>query len=68
MNDAPSGQARIKSRIEQAQAGSPPLAADIFARLEAFLAGDRAQQHLAPKKIAEIADALLAEAPSRASQ
>jgi hypothetical protein len=68
MNDAPSGQAWIRSRIEQAKAGSPPLAADMLAKLEAFLAGDLAQQHLASNRIAEIADALLAEATPRASQ
>jgi hypothetical protein len=68
MNAASSAHERIRLRIHEARERSPALSSDTFAQLEAFLTGDLAQQHIPSKKIAEIAEALLAEAPPRASQ
>jgi hypothetical protein len=64
MTNAPSGENWIKARILQAADASPGVSPDAVALVEDLLTGPFLEQRLPPKKVAEIADTLLAEAPS----
>ena len=64
MTGAASGPEWIKVRILQAAGASPNVSPNAVALVESLLAGPF-QERLPIKRIDEIADALLAEAPSK---